>query len=263
MNAQAGCIVRGVQQAERLSAILADLSADGSVEVADLASRLDVSAATIRRDLELLEEQRLLARTHGGAVTMGVLYELPLRYKGARHHDEKRKIAQAAATLVADGMSIGLTGGTTCTEVGRELVDRERLTVVTNALNIASELAVRPNLKLVVTGGVARAQSYELVGPIAEASLAGLNLDMVFLGVDGISPEAGLTTHHEVEAHTDLALIDRARNVTVVADSSKIGIVAFARICGMSRIDELITDAEADPAALAAIEDRGVRVTTV
>jgi DeoR family transcriptional regulator of aga operon len=101
------------------------------------------------------------------------------------------------------------------------------------------------------------------VGPIAESSLAGLNLDMVFLGVDGISPDAGVTTHHEVEAHTDLALIDRARNVTLVADSSKIGRVAFARICGIARIDELITDTDADRAALAAIEERGVRVTTV
>lgn len=263
MNAQAGCIVRDVQQAERLSAILADLSADGSVEVADLASRLEVSAATIRRDLELLEEQRLLARTHGGAVTMGVLYELPLRYKGARHHDEKRKIAQAAARLVTDGMSLGLTGGTTCTEVARELVDRERLTVVTNALNIASELAVRPNLKLVVTGGTARPESYELVGPLAEASLAGLHLDLVVIGVDGIDAEAGCTTHHEVEAHTDLALIERAQRVVVVADSSKIGGVAFARICPVSRIDTLITDRSANVRSLRALREAGVTVETV
>jgi DeoR family transcriptional regulator, aga operon transcriptional repressor len=251
-----------VRQPERLSAILEQLSADGSLSVSDLSAGLGVSAATIRRDLELLERQRLLSRTHGGAVPQGVLYELPLRYKSARFHEEKLRIAREAAERVADGWAIGLTGGTTTTEVARALVERQRLTVVTNALNIASELAVRANLKLVVTGGVAR-ESYELVGPIAEASLAGLNLDMVFLGVDGISPDAGLTTHHEVEAHTDLALIDRARNVTVVADSSKIGRVAFARICGMSRVDELITDSEADRAAVAAIEERGVRVTTV
>ena len=96
-------------------------------------------------------------------------------------------------------MAVGLTGGTTCTEVARVLVDRERLTVVTNALNIASELAVRPNLKLVVTGGVARPESYELVGPMAEQALAGLNLDVVCLGVDGIDAVIGCTTHHEVD----------------------------------------------------------------
>jgi DeoR family transcriptional regulator of aga operon len=252
-----------VRQAERLSAILERLSSDGSLGVTDLSSALGVSSATIRRDLQLLEGQRLLSRTHGGAVPQGVLYELPLRYKSGRYHEEKLRIAREAASRVLDGWAIGLTGGTTTTEVARALVDRQQLTVVTNALNIASELAVRANLKLVVTGGVARPESYELVGPIAEASLAGLNLDMVFLGVDGISPDAGLTTHHEIEAHTDQALIDRARNVTVVADSSKIGRVAFARICQMARVDELITDTQADRAAIAAIEDRGVRVTTI
>jgi DeoR family transcriptional regulator of aga operon len=143
------------------------------------------------------------------------------------------------------------------------LVERQRLTVVTNALNIASELAIRPNLKLVVTGGWARSESYELVGPLAEQALAGLNLDTVFLGVDGISFEAGLMTHHEVEAHTNLALIERARRTIVVADSSKIGRTAFARICPIERVHELITDVEADPATLDAIREAGVVVTTV
>lgn len=252
-----------MRQAERLSAILEELSTDGTVGVTELVASLGVSAATVRRDLELLEQQKLLARTHGGAVAQGVLYELPLRYKSARHQDEKRRIASAAARLVDDGAAIGLTGGTTTTEVARAVIDRERLTVVTNALNIASELAIRPNLKLVVTGGYARTESYELVGPLAEQSLAGLNLDVVFLGTDGISAEAGLTTHHEVEAHTDLALIDRARRVVVVADSSKIGLVAFAQICGVDRVHELITDAGADPRLVAGLRDAGVEVSTV
>src|SRR5204862_784581 len=132
------------------------------------------------------------------------------------HQDEKRRIAVAAAARGVDGSAIGLTGGTTTTEVARALADRPQLTVVTNALNIASELAVRPNLKLVVTGGVARSESYELVGPLAEASLSGLYLDIVLVGVDGIAVGAGLTTHHEVEAHTNRALIARARRVIVV-----------------------------------------------
>jgi DeoR family transcriptional regulator of aga operon len=252
-----------MQQRERLGAILERLSTDGSLSVVEIASSLDVSAATIRRDLRLLESQRLLGRTHGGAVPQGVLYELPLRYKSTRQPQEKLRIAREAASRVLDGWAIGLTGGTTTTEVARALVDRGELTIVTNALNIASELAVRPNLKLVVTGGVARSQSYELVGPIAEAGLEGLNLDMAFLAVDGISPRAGLTTHHEIEAHTDRALLDRAGHVTVVADSSKIGKVAFARICQLSDVDDLITDAGADRDAIAAMEECGVRVTTV
>lgn len=252
-----------MRQAERVGAILEQLSSHGSVSVADLATELAVSPATIRRDLELLDDQRLLTRTHGGAVAQGVLYELPLRYKTAHHQEEKRRIALEAATRVADGEAVGLTGGTTTTEVARVLVERQRLTVVTNALNIASELAIRPNLKLVVTGGWARSESYELVGPLAEQALAGLNLDTVFLGADGVSFEGGFMTHHEVEAHTNLALMERARRTIVVADSSKIGRTAFARICSIERVDELITDAGADAEALAPIREAGVAVTTV
>jgi DeoR family transcriptional regulator of aga operon len=252
-----------VHQADRLSAILEELAGGGTVGVVELSGRLGVSSATIRRDLQLLEDQRLLTRTHGGAVAEGVLYELPLRYKTARHHQEKHRIAVEAATRVADGMAIGLTGGTTTTEVARALIDRQRLTVVTNALNIASELAIRPNLKLVLTGGYARPESYELVGPLAERSLEGLNLDLVFLGVDGIAPAEGLSTHHEVEASTNLALIDRARRAVVVADSSKIGTAAFAKICDIDRIDELITDREAPPGVLDALREIGTQVTIV
>jgi DeoR family transcriptional regulator, aga operon transcriptional repressor len=241
--------------------ILEQLSRNGSVSVADLAGSFGVSLATIRRDLQLLEQQRLVTRVHGGAVASGVLYELPLRYKAARQQEEKRRIALAAAQLVADGMTVGLTGGTTTTEVARSLVERSGLTVVTNALNLASELAVRSNLKILVPGGVARPESYELVGPIAEAGLEGLNLDVAFLGVDGISVKAGCTTHHEVEAYTNRALIERANRVIVVADGSKLGRVAFARICTVAEAHELITDREADPVEVAALEDAGLAVS--
>jgi DeoR family transcriptional regulator, aga operon transcriptional repressor len=252
-----------VRRAERLGQILERLAGNGSVSVADIASDLDVSAATIRRDLQLLESQRLLARMHGGAVAHGVLYELPLRYKSARYQQEKVRVAQEAAGRVSDGMAVGFTGGTTTTEVARGIAERQRLTVVTNALNIASELALRANLKLVVTGGVARSESYELVGPLAEKSLAGLNLDVVFIGVDGIDASAGLTTHHEIEAQTNRALIERAQHVVVVADSSKIGAVAFARICDLERVHEMITDSGADRGIIQRISDAGVEVTTV
>src|SRR6188508_98904 len=133
-----------MRQAERFAAIVERLSANGSVDVGDLAAELGVSAATVRRDLALMEDQRLLARTHGGAVAHGVLYELPLRYRSADRHEQKSRIARAAAARVAEGAAIGLTGGTTTTEVARALTDRRRLTVVTNSLSIASELAVRP-----------------------------------------------------------------------------------------------------------------------
>ena len=249
-----------MRQADRLANVLDELSADGSVSVAELSQRFEVSVATIRRDLKLLEDQRLVSRVHGGAVARGILYELPLRYKAARHQEEKRSIALAAAELVEQGSTIGLTGGTTTTEVARAVSEVPDLTVVTNALNIASEMAVRSNLKLVVPGGVARAASYELVGPIAEAALAGLNLDLVFIGVDAISADAGCTTHHEVEAYTNRALIKRARRAIVVADRSKLGRVTFARICDLGEVDELITDAGADPVEVRSLREAGLAV---
>jgi DeoR family transcriptional regulator of aga operon len=158
------------------------------------------------------------------------------------------------------------------TEVARALAVRPdlnasgegaQLTVVTNALNIASELAIRPNIKLVVTGGVARPETYELVGPIADGVVGDLNLDTVFIGSDGISATAGLTTHHEVEAHTDRAIMDRAATVVVVADSSKLGRTAFVQICPIEKVHELVTDDEGDRGELAAIGERGVGVTVV
>ena len=130
-------------------------------------------------------------------------------------------------------MSVGLTGGTTTTEVARALAARQDLTVVTNALNIAVELAVRANLKLIVTGGVARSASYELVGPLADATLQGIYVDLAFVGVDGIDAARGLTTQNEVEAATDRALIARAGRTIVVADASKLGRVAFAFIAAL------------------------------
>jgi DeoR family transcriptional regulator of aga operon len=251
-----------MRQEERLSLTLERLADRGSVSVSELAQLLGVSTASVRRDLQLLEQQRLLSRTHGGAVASGLI-ELPLRYKSGRHVEEKRRIAAEAARR-ADGVAaVGLTGGTTTTEVARVLMTRPGLTVVTNALNIASELALRPDLKLIVTGGTARAESYELVGPLAEHTLDGLNVDVAFVGVDGISADAGLTTHHEVEAHTNLHLIGRAARVVVVADGSKVGRRALARIAGLDDIDELITDGSADPAELTRLKDAGVVVTTV
>jgi DeoR family transcriptional regulator, aga operon transcriptional repressor len=252
-----------MHKSARLSAILEQLATGNAVDVSGLAKELGASPATIRRDLATLERQRLLERTHGGAVAHAVSYELPLRYKGVRFAEAKRRIAAAAADRVTEGMAVGLTGGTTATEVARALAGRPRLTIVTNAINIASELGVRPNIKLIVTGGLARSQTYELSGPIAEASLAGLTLDVAFIGVDGVDAKAGCTTHEEVEAHTNQVMIRHAQRAVLVADSSKIGQVTFARICPARDVDELITDRGADPGAVQALSETGMQVTLV
>ncbi len=250
-----------MRQQDRLGFILERLSSQSSVDVAELASELQVSQASVRRDLQLLESQQLLTRTHGGAVASGVLYELPMRYRGGRRHEAKRAIARCAVRLLDGSVtSVGLNGGSTTTEVARALASHSGLRVVTNALNIAAELAVRSNIELVVCGGSARSESYELVGPLAELTLANINLDVAVIGVDGVSTSAGLTTHHEVEAQTNRSLLRTAARVIVVADSSKIGRRGFARISELGAATDLVTDAEAADADVAAIEREGVRV---
>lgn len=247
------------------------IGADGRVEIDEAALRLGVSAATVRRDLDELANQHLLVRTRGGAVPHSVSYDLPLRYKLSRHAEEKRDIATVAADLVAPGSVVGLNGGTTTTEVARSLVLRTDLgpgandgsphvTVVTNALNIAHELAVRPHVKLVLTGGVVRSQSYELVGPLAMPTLERLMLDIAFLGVDGISVDGGASTNNEGEAAVNELMAQRAKHVVVVADASKLGRQAFARICAIDRIRTVITGTAADPTIVTGLRSAGVDV---
>jgi DeoR family transcriptional regulator of aga operon len=251
-----------VSKTERLGRILELLARDGTVTVTALAGELGVSEATIRRDLQALGDQRLLERSYGGAVAHGTAHELPVRYRTGRS-EEKRRIARAAAELVADGAVIALTGGTTTTEVARTLALRQELTVVTNALNIAVELAVRPDLKLIVTGGVARSASYELVGSLADETLRRLNVDIAFVGVDGIDAARGLTTQNEVEAATNRALMSRAARTIVVADASKLGRVALAQIAAVDAADRLITNEGADAGQVERLRAAGLPVTTV
>ncbi|MGX2998632.1 DeoR/GlpR family DNA-binding transcription regulator [Streptomyces sp. JNUCC 64] len=254
----------------RWKALLELLVERGRLDVEEAATALEVSTATIRRDLDQLAEQRMLVRTRGGAVVHGVSYELPLRYKSARHASEKQRIAEAVAGLVAPGEAVGLTGGTTTTEVARALAVRSdlatgspALTVVTNALNIANELVIRPQFKIVLTGGVARPQSYELIGPLADAVLRQISLDVAVLGVVAFDPVHGAAAHDEGEAATNRLLCERAERVVVAADSSKLGARAFARIRPAAGVHTLVTDRAADPAELARFEEAGITVLAV
>ncbi|MFJ5144300.1 DeoR/GlpR family DNA-binding transcription regulator [Curtobacterium sp. NPDC088465] len=245
---------------QRLNALLELVSDRGNVSIAEIGEALGISAATARRDLTTLADQRLVTRTHGGAAALGAGYELPLQYKIARQAEAKTAIARATAALVSPGDTVGLNGGTTTTEVARELGKSERfiradgecgITIVTNALNIGYELSIRANVKIVVTGGVARRQSYELIGPTVRDTLDGFALDVVVLGVDGLSGQYGATTMHEGEAEVSRHFASVGRRIIVVADSTKIERSTFARICPLDRIDVLVTD-QAVPASFAA-----------
>jgi DeoR family transcriptional regulator of aga operon len=236
---------------QRLNQVLELVIERGNVSIAEVSQTLGVSTATVRRDLNLLAEQRLVTRTHGGAAVLGSGYELPLQYKIARQADAKLAIARAVADLIAPGEAVGLNGGTTTTEVARALGTSERhgstggaagVTIVTNALNIAYELSVREHVKIVVTGGVPRSQSYELVGPLVGSSLRDFSLDLAVLGVDGLTGRFGATTVHEGEAEASRQIAAAAARVVVAADATKLGRTTFARICPLERIDVLVTD---------------------
>jgi DeoR family transcriptional regulator of aga operon len=242
---------------------------DGHLSIDEAVQALGVSPATVRRDFDELARQEMLRRTRGGAVSQGLFYDLPLRYKTARHASEKQRIAEAAVRLLSPGQVVGLNGGTTTTEVARSMAaksdlmsdgSRPALTVVTNALNIATELTVRPNIKIVVVGGVARPQSYELIGPLATKLLSDITLDVAITGVDAIDAEAGACAHHEGEASINQLMASRARRLCVVADGSKVGKTAFARIAPVDNVDVLITDSSAPAEAVRQIEAAGCQV---
>jgi DeoR family transcriptional regulator, aga operon transcriptional repressor len=258
-----------VARYQRWNTLLELMSADGQLSVADAAEALGVSFATIRRDMDDLAKQQLVTRTRGGVIAGNVSYDLPLRYKTARHAVEKQRIGRAAAALINPGATVALNGGTTTSEVARALATRPDLqsgeaaiTVVTNAMNIANELAVRQHIKIVVTGGVARTQSYELIGPLATLVLAELTLDWAILGVDAIDARPGATAHHEGEASINHLMATRAERVMIVADSSKLGHRAFARICTIDEIDTVVTDRDASEEQLASFAERGINVIT-
>lgn len=265
-----------MQRYERLNAVLELLADRGKLSVEEISAEFAVSPATVRRDLDDLAEQGLATRKRGGVVLQSLTYDLPLRYKSVRQPDEKQRIAAAAAAMVSAGAVIGMNGGTTTTAVARAVATRAdlsgdygdnsgraSLTVVTNAVNIAHELLVRPHIKTVVVGGVARPQSYELIGPLAARVLADLAITTLFLGVDAFSPVDGASANSEGEAATNKLMVDCAQRVVVVADSSKVGRHAFARICDVGRIDTLITDKAAAPADVDDLRAAGVRVELV
>jgi len=235
----------------RLASLLEILAERGQIQVDEIVDELNVSPATARRDLDTLADQQLLARTRGGALSLEVAYDLPIRYKSEQNTEQKQAIAQAASALVSKDQVVGLCGGTTSTAIASVLGARAdlnepgggtNLTIVTNAVNIASQLAMRPQIKTVLTGGVLNPRSFELVGPFSEATLQDLTIDIAFIGANGIDPEVGPTVHDELEAKVNSFMARRASRAVIVADSSKIGKRAFASMNLSRAYTTLITD---------------------
>ncbi|MFI1917305.1 DeoR/GlpR family DNA-binding transcription regulator [Nocardia sp. NPDC020380] len=254
----------------RWNRLLELLAESGRLTVEEASDRLGVSLATIRRDFTALADQQLATRTHGGIVATTVAYDLPARYRGTGG-EAKQRVAEHAAGLIDPSEVVGLNGGTTTTAVARALAGRpdlptsadHELVIVTNALNIAGEMVLRPHLRTICLGGMARRESYELHGPLAERSLAELRLDTVILGVGAISAEGGAQCRHLDEAGVNAEMVRRAQRVIAVATAEKLDRTALARICPIEDVDILVMDTAADPTAIAAIEEAGVQVHLV
>lgn len=230
--------------------------------VKNLAARYDTSQVTIRKDLEVLHSQGLVYRTHGGALPIptGALRDPSLREKEKLHRREKQLIGAAAARLVQEGESIILDSGTTTTAMARALREFRNLTVITNAVNIAAELAGTA-IEVILTGGILREKSFSLVGPLAEETLRRLRADLVFLGVDGFDVHFGLTTPNLLEASVNRVMVEIAKRVVVVCDSSKFGRRSLSLIAPISSVHQTVTDSRISKADLKTLGDAGIEVT--
>lgn len=228
---------------ERRQHILAIAQSEGRVRVRDLSKALGISQITIRKDLDYLQAKGLLQRSHGGALPAqpGALFDPSLQEKEKSHHPEKERIGNAAAEMVKEGQCIMLDSGTTTTAVAHALKRFARLTVITNAVNIAAELT-NTDFEVILTGGILRKNSFSLVGPLAEDMLAEMHADILFLGVDGFDLEIGLTTPNLLESRVNRAMVTGATRVVAVCDSTKFDRRSLSRIIPVTAVHHVITD---------------------
>ncbi|GMA49447.1 DeoR family transcriptional regulator [Alicyclobacillus contaminans] len=228
---------------ERRRRILDWLERAQSATVSELAVMFGASESTIRRDLQELDEQGLLKRTHGGAVPLEMAgFEATIQEKHAQRLAEKVQIAKRALDMIRPGDTVLLDSGSTTLQIARLLPDMD-VTVVTNSLAIAQELSTYQRVQLVVLGGELRTTTGAMVGPFTEMLLAQLHVDRLFLGANGVDFVHGITTPNAVEAATKRAMMRAAREVVLVADHSKLRQRSLVKICDMGDVDTFITDA--------------------
>jgi len=244
--------------------ILDRLKKEGKVNVLDLCTELNVSSVTIRKDLKLLEDKNLLFRTHGGGtLTNPYTMDRPVNEKEKIQSEEKTGIGAAAAALVEPNDCIIIASGTTVLSLARNVQPKGTLTVITAALNVASELNQHPGIEVLVLGGILRKSSSSVTGAYAEKILDDFSCSKLFLGVDGIDPEFGLTTTNVMEAQLNRKMIKAAQKTIVVADSTKFGKRGFGRICGLEEIEQVITDKGISEHTVETLKGLGIEVTIV
>ena len=241
-----------MREVERRVRLVEHLRSDGHVSVAEMADGLGVTPSTIRRDLGRLAREGRLVRTYGGATLPAAG---PQVARGDPGREAKRCIAQAAAALVQDRTTIAIGSGSTALEFARQLTDR-RLTVITNAMDVANVLLDRPGIELIVLGGVVRPRMHSMLGHLAELATEELRADLLFMGIGAVSVDQGLMNDSVPEILVDRALRRMARSVVVLADSSKFGQVAPGFVFGLEEVDIIVTDDAVTQATLEAIRRR-------
>jgi len=227
----------------RLKFILREIEDHGSVSVANLALRMHVSEMTIRRDLSGLDRKGIINRIHGGAVSArGRSYEPPLTIRASENLEAKKMIGKTAARLVAEGDSIAIDTGSTALEVAHNLTEYRNLTVVTSSLHVANLLFNKPGIRLILSGGTVRQEEASLIGKLAELTYESLFVDRLFLGVGAINVKTGLTEYNLDDTLIKQAMIRSAKEVILVADSTKFNQIAFVRVAPLSILHQVVTE---------------------
>ncbi|TPE42435.1 DeoR/GlpR transcriptional regulator [Pontibacter mangrovi] len=246
---------------ERHQLILQRLQEEGRVSIQELSDMLEVSGVTIRKDLKLLEDKNLLFRTRGGAsIHNPYTIERPINEKELIHADEKQKIAKAALTLIRDNDSIIIGSGTTVFQLARCLHPASHLTVITPAVKVTLELSTRPNVEVLQLGGLIRPNSSSVAGSQAERTLEGISCGILFLGVDGIDLDFGLSITNLAEASLNEKMIESAQKLAVLADSTKFGRRGLGKVCSLDQVHYIVTDSGVQPSVVDALEERGIKV---
>lgn len=244
--------------------ILERLQEEKYVEVSDLCKSMNVSAVTIRKDLKILEEKGLLFRTHGGAsLDNPYINDRPVNEKEKISVSEKNEIAEAAAQLILENDSIMIASGTTVQALARYIKPKGKLTVITSSLNVTLELIKFKEVDVLQLGGYVRHSSSSVVGNYAGYILDNISCSKLFLSVDGIDLEYGLSTTHLEEAQLNKRMLSAAQKIILLADSSKFGKKSFAKICDLDQIDEIITDKGISRPLIDKLEEKGITVTVI
>jgi len=248
---------------DRRVGILELINSEGQVTVSELSRKFNVSEVTIRNDLSHLEKKGLLIKTRGGGLrTQRVGIDQQLNEKAKINSREKAAIGKKAAEFINDNDTIILDSGTTTVEIAKNLNNIHNLTVITNALNIASQL-IKEEIKVILLGGILRTSSLSLIGPISEHNIKNFYCDKCFLGVDGINSQSGIYTPNFEEANLNRLMIEVSKEVIIVTDSSKFKRKSFAHIAPISKVNMIITDSKIPEDEFNSLQNKGIKVILV